>query len=124
MGDDRMETGIIPVLVDFIRAEKIKLRLRRISASEFWLDDLDESLSAKFVIDDGAHEILFDVFLPKYDVHLNLETLKRVERAESIAEDREQWRLEHTVEDMRLVLDAIGPWARKNKYRLKKKEMI
>jgi hypothetical protein len=122
--EDRMEADLVPRLLDFLREENIKMKLRRTSDSEFWIESPDESIAAKFVINKDAHEVLFDVFSPKIDRHLNLETLKNVEKIELIAEEKKKWKIEKAAEEVRLVLDAIGPWARRNKYRLKEKEMI
>jgi hypothetical protein len=112
-----MGNGLISHLLTFIREEHIKMQLKTISDSEFWLESPMTSVVAKFYIDHDAHEIVYDVFLPKYDVHLKEETLKDVENLEFIAEEHEMWKLVEDVEDIWLILDAVKVWAQKNAYK-------
>jgi len=119
-----MSASLISNLLNFIRSEKIKMRLRKTSDSEFWLENQDGSLTAKFVIDHNAHEILYDVFLTKQDKHLKEETIKDVEKIDLIAEEHGKWKLANAAEDAWLILDRIKLWAQQNNYELKEREMI
>jgi len=119
-----METGLILSVLNFLREEKIKMELQKSSDSEFWLESPDRSLTAKFVIDNNAREILYDVFSAEYDVHLKEETVRDVEKLDFIAEEHRNWKLEEAVENLWLVLDEIKLWAQKNKFDVKEKEMI
>ena len=119
-----MKTGLTSQLLDFIKSEKIKMRLKKTSDSEFWLENPDGSLTAKFVVDHNAHEILYDVFLTKQDMHLKEETIKDVERIDSIAEEHNEWKPAEDAEDTWLILDRIKLWTQQNNYELKEHEMI
>jgi hypothetical protein len=68
-----METDLVSNLLNFSREERIKMELRKTSDSEFWLESPDGFMAVRFFVDEGAHEILYDVFSPKYDVHLKEE---------------------------------------------------
>ena len=119
-----METNLIPELLKFLKKEKIEIKLRKISDSEFWLESPDKSITAKFVIDNDAREILYDIFSVEHDVHLKEEKIRDVEKIDFIAEEHKKWKLVETVEDFWLILDEIKIWAQKNKYQVKEKEMI
>lgn len=119
-----MKTDLISDLLDFLTKEKMKIELRRTSDSEFWLESPRKSLVARFIIDDKAREILYDIFSPAHDVHLKEETIRDVERIDSIAEDHKEWKLEENVENLWLVLDEIKLWAQKNKYEVREEKII
>jgi hypothetical protein len=119
-----METDLVSNLLVFLKEEKIKMELRKTSDSEFWLESPDGSLTAKFVMDNKAHKILYDVYSTEYYVHLKEETVRDVETLDFIAEEHRKWKLEKAVENMWLVLDEIKFWAQKNKFEIKETEMI
>ncbi len=123
-GDAKMETGLVSNLVNFLKEEKIKMKLQKTSDSEFWLESPDGFMTVKFVTDESAHEILYDVFSPKYDVHLKEETLRDVERLDLIAEETGKWQYEKSIENFWLILDCVKLWARKNGFRVKEKRLI
>jgi hypothetical protein len=72
----------------------------------------------------GTWEMLYDVFSPKYDVHLNEEMIEDVERLDSLAEATGKWYYEKSIEDLWFVLDWIKLWARKNGFTLKKASLV
>jgi len=55
---------------------------------------------------------------------LKEDTIKDVEKLESIAEEDRKWKVAETIEDIWLILDEVEIWARKNKFNLREKEMI
>lgn len=119
-----MKNDLVSNLLDFLKKEKIKMELRKISDPEFWLESPDESITAKFVIDDNAREILYDVYSTEYYVHLKEETIRDVETLDFIAEEHRQWKFVETVENIWLILDRIKLWARKKDFKLRETEMI
>ncbi len=123
-GDAKMETGLVSNLVNFLKEEKIKMKLQKTSDSEFWLESPDGFMTVKFVTDESAHEILYDIFSPKYDVHLKEENLRDVERLDLIAEETGKWQYEKSIENFWLILDCVKLWARKNGFRVKEKRLI
>jgi len=100
------------------------MKLRKTSDSDFWLESQDGFMTIKFVMDEGKHEILYDVFSPKYDVHLREETLRDVERLDLIAEETEKWEYEKSIEDFWLILDCVKLWAQKSGFRIKETNLI
>lgn len=120
-----MGTDLVPNLLNFLKKEKIKINLREVSNSEFWLEAPDGSVTAKFIIDENAHKILYDIFSTEYDTHLKEETIRDVKEIDFIAEeDLRNWKLVGTVENLWLVLDAVKLWALKNKFEIEEKDMI
>lgn len=119
-----METGLMSNLLSFTKEEKIKMRFQKKSDSEFWLESPDRSVTAKFVIDDNAREILYDIFSPAYDIHLKEETVEDVEKIDFIAEEHRKWKLAEAAEDIWLILDKIKLWTRDNRYTIKEHGMI
>jgi hypothetical protein len=119
-----MEINLISELQKFLKKEKIEIKLRKISDSEFWLESPDKSITAKFVINNNTREILYDIFSVEHDVHLKEEKIRDVEKIDFIAEEHKKWKLAETVEDFWLILGEIKIWAQKNKYHVKEKEMI
>ena len=94
------------------------------SLSEFWLDDKLGEILVKFKIDIPKHELLYDVYSPKYIVHLKEETIKDVENLEYIAEENRKWKIAETIENIWLILDQIKLWAEKNRYSNKQKKLV
>jgi len=119
-----METGLMSDLLSFTKKEKIKIKLQKKSDSEFWLESPDRSMTAKFVIDDNAHEILYDVFSPEYDMHLKEETVEDVEKIDFFAEENREWKLAEAAENIWLILDEIKLWTLDNSFNMKEQEMI
>lgn len=119
-----MEIDLVLTLSAFLKEEKIKMELREVSNSEFWLESPNGFMAVRFFVDENAHQILYDVFSPKYDTHLKEETLRDVERLDLIVEDTGRWEYEKPIEDFWLILDCVKLWAQKNKFEIKEKEII
>jgi hypothetical protein len=119
-----MEIGLASNLLNFLEKEKIEMKLQKTSDSEFWLESPDGFMTVKFVTDENSHEILYDVFSPKYDIHLKEETLRDVERLDLIAEEKGEWEYEKPIENFWLILDCVNLWARKNGFRIKETRLI
>ena len=119
-----MENKLIPVIKDFMVKEKIDLSISEDNSSEFWLDDLQGSVTVKFKVNNPKHEILYDVYSPEFSVHLEEETIKDVERLEFLAEENKRWKIAEIVEDIWLILDQIKIWARQNNFNLMEKQLI
>jgi hypothetical protein len=108
-------------VVTFLEEHALKgsnLRVHEIDDSHFWLETLDTFLSARFVVDDNARAILYDVFSPKYDAHLKETTLADVEKLDSTIETMGRWLYEKSIEDLWFALDWIKVWARKNRFHI------
>jgi hypothetical protein len=120
----QLETDLISYILNFLKEEKIKMKLRRISDSEFWLEGPHSFLTAKFRVDSGNHQVLYDLFSPKYDVHLKEETLRDVEKLDSIVEERGKWDYEKSIEGLWLVLDCVKLWAHENRFSVEEKSLI
>jgi hypothetical protein len=119
-----MEKSLVSNVIDFLEKEKIRMKFQKTSHSEFWLESQDGFMVVKFVVDQETSEILYDVFSPKYDVHLKEETIRDVERLDFIAEEERKWEYEKSIEDFWLVLDCVKIWARKNGFNIKEKRLI
>jgi hypothetical protein len=119
-----MEGDLISELLKFLKKEKIEIKMRKISDSEFWLESPDKSITAKLAVDNDAREILCDIFSVEHDVHLKEEKIRDVEKIDFIAEEHKKWKLVEAVENFWLILDEIKLWAQKNRYQVKEKEMI
>ncbi len=119
-----METDLFSILSDFIKKEKIKVKQQRVSDVEFWFDSPDESLTIKFIIDVKAHKILYDIYLTNLYIHLKEETLRDVEKLESISREHHNWKLEEPIENLWRILDRIKLWAEINGFELIEKGMI
>jgi hypothetical protein len=99
-------------------------RVCKIDDSQLWLETLDGFISVRLIVHYGTGEMLYDVFSPKYDVHLNEETIEDVERLDSLAEETGKWHYEKSIEDLWFVLDWIKLWTRKNGFTLKKASLV
>jgi hypothetical protein len=119
-----MGTDLVPKLLEFMKKEKINIVLREVSESEFWLESSDGFLTARFVVNQDDHLILFDLFSPKYDVHFKEETLRDVEKLDSTLEQMEDWDYEKPIENLWLLLDAAKLWAKKNGFLVKETRLI
>ena len=107
-----------------MKKEKIGFSISEDNSSEFWLDDLKNSISVRFKINNPKHEILYDVYSPEYSVHLREETLKDVKRLEFLAEENRKWKIAESIEDIWLVLDQIKLWAIENNFNVMEKQLI
>lgn len=119
-----MKTDLMSNILDFLKQEGINMKLRTISNSEFWLEGPYGFLTAKFRVDECNHHVFYDVFSPKYDVHLKEEVLEDVEKLDMIVEEKGKWDYEKSIEDLWLVLDCLKLWARENKFSVKEKRLI
>jgi hypothetical protein len=119
-----LATDLVSNILKFLRRERIKMRLRMISDSEFWLEGPYGFLTAKFRVDDGNRQVLYDLFSPKYDVHLKEEALRDVEKLDVIVEERGKWDYEKSIEHLWLVLDCIKLWAQENRFSIREKDLI
>lgn len=119
-----MISDLISKLLTFLEKEKIAVRLRETSASEFWIESLDNSLVARFLVDAAAQEISYDFFSTEYDVHLKEDTLRDVEKIDFVAEEHKKWKFAEAAEDLWVLLDEIKIWARKNNFTVKEKRII
>ena len=119
-----MKTDLFSNVMEFLKNEKIEIIKRKISESEFLLESPDSLITVKFVMNNINHEILYDIYSSKYYIHLKEETLKDVERLESIAEDYGNWNFAKTIEDIWLILDEIKYWAYSNEFGVKEKELF
>jgi hypothetical protein len=124
MRDSWMEKALVKNLIDFLKDEKIKMKMREISNSEFWLEGPYGFLTARFFVDKVALEISYDVFSPKYDLHLKEESLRDVKKLESIVEEKGKWDYAKSIEDLWLVLDCVKIWAQKNGFCVKEKHLV
>jgi hypothetical protein len=100
------------------------MTLREVSDSEFWLESRDGFLTARFAVNQDDRSILYDLFSPKYDVHFKEETLRDVEKLDSIIEEKGRWDFEKPIENLWLLLDAAKLWAKKNGFRVKETRLI
>jgi hypothetical protein len=119
-----MKTNLVSKLLDFVREEKINMKLRTVSDSEFWLEGPYGFLTAKFCMDKGNHELSYDLFSPKYDVHLKEADLRDVEKLDSIVAEKGKWNYEKSVEDLWLILDCVKLWAQTNRFNIKEKHLV
>jgi len=111
-------------LVDFIKNEKIKLKINKYSDSEFWIDGSDDSLVIRFTIDSKNHEIFYDVYSTEDEEHLKVKTVKDIEHLVFINEEDRKWEIIEDIEDLLLILDEIEIWSQKNNFILKSKILI
>ena len=119
-----MKNNLLSVIKDFIKKEKINLLISEDKNSGFWLDDQKNSVTVRFKVDISKQEILYDVYLPEYSVHLKEKTLRDVEVLEFIAEENKRWKIAESIEEIWLVLDQIKTWARQKNFYLKEKKLI
>ena len=52
-----MEINLVSKLSAFLKEEKIKMELREVSNSEFWLESPDGFMAVRFFVDESAHLI-------------------------------------------------------------------
>ena len=119
-----METNFVKDLIDWIRTEKFNMNLREISDCEFWLEGPYGFLTARFFVDIDVREISYDIFSPKYDLHLKEESLRDVEKLERIIEEKGKWDYEKPVEELWLILDHVNLWAQNNGFSVKEKRIV
>ncbi len=119
-----MGTDFVSSLLDFLKREKTDMIVKKVSDSEFWLESSDGFLAARFLVDQSSRSILYDIFSPKYDVHLREETLRDVERLDAIVEEKGEWDYEKPIEHLWLILDEAKIWAHKNEFHIKETRLI
>jgi hypothetical protein len=119
-----MKNNLVPILKNFIEKEKIDLAISKENSYEFWLDDSFGTITIRFKVNNPKHEILYDVYLPQYSVHLKEETIKDVEYLGFQAEENRRWKIVESIENIWLVLDEIKLWAIQNNYKLMEKQLI
>ncbi len=113
-----MKTDLNFILKKVIQDEKINMRVIEISDSEIWVENSDEFLTIKFVLDEIAHKIGYDIFLPKQHIHLKEKTIYDIKKIESNLEKKGLWNLEKYIEDSWLIIDFIRIWAKNNGFQL------
>jgi hypothetical protein len=123
-GRQQLAANLISNVLNFLRKEKIKMKFQKISDSEFWLEGPRGFLTVKFHVDEDNHQVLYDLFSPKYDVHLKEEALRDVEKLDIIVEEKGKWNYEKSIEDLWLVLDSVKLWAQENRFNVKEKKLI
>ncbi len=111
-------------ILKFLEDKKIAMKIKEIDDSKFWLDSLDGFISVKFVINESEHLLLYDVFSPKLDTRLKVESLRDVEMLDTIAEEKGRWKYEKSIEELWLTLDWIKLWAQENGFNLKETHLI
>lgn len=119
-----MNGNLISTIDDFIRREKIDFSFSKDNPFDFWLDDSSGSITVRFKINVPTHEILYDIYSPKYISHLKEETLDDVKHLESLAEEHRQWKIAELIEELWLILDQIKLWAVKNNFRISEKNLL
>jgi hypothetical protein len=119
-----LEKSFVKNLLDWVQNEKINMKFREISDCEFWLEGPYGFLTARFFMDVEAREISYDVFSPKYDLHLKEESLRDVEKLERIIEEKGKWDYEKPVEELWLILDHVKLWAQNNGFSVKEKLIV
>jgi hypothetical protein len=119
-----LEKNFVKGLLDWIRNEKFNMKLQEISDCEFWLEGPYGFLTARFFVDIAAREISYDIFSPKYDLHLKEESLRDVEKMEHIIEEKGKWDYEKPIEELWLILDHVNIWAQHNGVSVKEKRIV
>ena len=119
-----MENNLISTIRDFINNEKMDLSISEDNNSEFWIDNLNGSITVRFNINVPDHKILYDVYSPEFSVHLKEETIKDVEDLEFLAEENRRWRIAETIEDIWLILDQTRIWAEINNFSIMEKRLV
>lgn len=109
--DDKLLTGL-------------NVRVYKSSDSELWLEALGGFISVKILVDYPNHLILYDIFSPKYDVHLREKTLVDIEKSYSTSEINGKREYEKSIEGLWLALEQIRLWARKNRFNIKETRLI
>ena len=107
-----------------MRKEKISFSISEDNSSEFWLDDLNNSITVRFMINTNKHQILYDVYSPEYSAHLKEETIKDVERLEFLTEEYRRWTIAESIENIWLIIDKIKLWAWQNNFNVIEKQLI
>ena len=111
----KQENDLISTLLNFIENEKIKTTLSKDSDTGFWLDNPDNSIVVKVIIDFVKREILYDVYSTVYEEHLKVDAIRDIEQQAYIVEENRKWNTVEDVEELWLILDEIEIWSQKNK---------
>ena len=119
-----MTNDLVSNLQTFLDEERIEMKVWEASSSEFWILSPDDSLAARFLVDDSAQEISYDFFSTENDVHLKMQTLTDLEKIESAAENHKRWGFAKAVEDLWIILDKVKILAQRNNFKVQEKEII
>jgi hypothetical protein len=117
-------TDLASSVLDFLEEEGINMKLKIVTDSEFWLEGPYGFLTAKFMVSRDAHQVSYDLFSPKYDVHLEEKALRDVERLDMIVEEKGKWDYEKSIEELWLVLDCVKLWAQQEGFAVKERKLI
>ncbi len=109
-------------LLSYLYDKGTKLSSRNITDSEFWLETQDGSVAIKFSIDNNAHKVSYNVFLPEFNKYFKEEDIRDVEKLTSLIEKKGQ-EYEKSVEDSWITLDWVKMWAQENKYLVEENEI-
>ncbi len=107
----------------FLKKEKNRMKLSKISDSEFQLSSPKKSIIIKFLINTISHKIFYDIYLTKYNVHLKEQTLYNFERLCSIIKKQGNQHIPYSIPDIVSIIDYFLLWAQKNNYHIKWKEL-
>jgi hypothetical protein len=76
-------------VLNFLKEQRINMKFQKITDSEFWLEGPYGFLNAKFKVNLDAHQVSYDLFSPKYDVHLKEEVLTDVKKLICLSKNKE-----------------------------------
>jgi hypothetical protein len=97
-------------VLDFLEEHVLNdsnFRVYEVGNSQLWLETMDGFISVRLIVCYQTQEILYDIFSPKYDVHLKEATVEDVERLDSVAEVAGKWEYEKSIEDSWFLIDWI-----------------
>jgi len=119
-----LNTELVPIIKDFMKKEKIDFSIMEENSSEFWINDKNDSITVRFMINKPQNEIFYDVYSPKLIDHLQEGTIKDFGHLDLINEENGRGNMAEIIEDTWLILDEIKIWARENNFKLKEKQLI
>ncbi len=111
-------------LKNFLIEEKISVQILEKSESELWLEFPNESIILMIILNEQTHEIYYDIFLPKRDLHLHERSLHDIESFESDLESNGLWEMEKHIENSWLIVDFIKIWVGENGFQLIEKILL
>jgi hypothetical protein len=120
----RLVTDLRSNILRFLAEQRIKMKLRIISDSEFWLEGPYSFLTVGFRVDNYNHRVSYDLFSPEYDVHLREKNLGDVESLDMLVEEKGKWNYEKSIEDSWLILDCVKLWAQENRFTIREEGLI
>jgi hypothetical protein len=119
-----MTNDFISNLQDFLDEERMEMKLWEASPLEFWVLSMDDSVSARFILDNSTREVSYDVFSTTFSGQLEEETQIELENANSVTENHRKWGFTAAAEDLGIILDEIKILAQKKKFSVKWKKII